>query len=315
MSIGAVLLLKVSGSYGVDDLNRCHILFSSLSRFAEPGLFSEFYVVVPPDEVEIVSTALARWSAFGLQVLAETELAPELAKYPKMRGWRKQQVLKLAIASRMQSRYYMTFDADVICLKPVSTDNLLPGGKALLQYEFRAQHKRWWPSSARILGMSPNVGEPGVGMTVTPALMATDLVLALQREISTVRGEYWVDFLGGLHDPAAPRNWLPSRYLMSRWTEYSLYYMCAHKLGLLEQYHVIAGTEAYPQRLLVHESHPYEQWETSYSFSNRCPGLFCVVGSKTFLPPAEVWQRVGPFINPAQPDLLTAMSPLRGEKV
>ena len=55
-------------------------------------------------------------------------------------------------------------------------------------------------------------------------------------------------------------------------------------------------TTELPQRLLVHESHPYEQWDVARSFSNNCPGLFCVVGSKTFLPPAEVWQKVRPFI-------------------
>ncbi|MFC4654187.1 MULTISPECIES: DUF6492 family protein [Rheinheimera] len=296
MTIGAVLPLKVTGSYGVDDLNRAHILFSSLDRFAEPGLFSEFYVVVPANEVAIVEQAFARWAHLGIKVLSENELVPELANYPKMRGWRKQQVVKLAIANKMQAKYYLTFDADAICLKPISKANLLPEGKALLQYEFRAQHPKWWKSSARILKMNPNVGDPAVGMTVTPAMLSVDLAKKLQQEISRLHGKHWVDFLGQLHIPSSPLNWLPHRFLMLKWTEYSLYYLCARKLGLLEQYHVIVGTEQYPQRLLVHESHPYEQWEPAYSFSQNCPGLFCVVGSKTFLAPAEVWAKVGPFI-------------------
>lgn len=296
MTIGAVLPLKVTGSYGVDDLNRAHILFSSLEKFAEPGLFSEFYVVVPADEVALVEKAFARWEHLGLQVLSESELVPKLANYPKMRGWRKQQVVKLAIASIMKAPYYITFDADAICLKPIRAANLLPQGKALLQYEYRAQHPKWWKSSARILKMSPNVGDASLGMTVTPAILATALCKKLQLEISKEQGAHWVDFLGQLHIPAKPLNWLPHRFLMLKWTEYSLYYLCARKLGLLETYHVIAGSKEYPQRLLVHESHPYESWDTAYSFSERCPGLFCVVGSKTFLAPAEVWGKVGDFI-------------------
>lgn len=299
MAIGAVLPLKVTGSYGVDDLNRAHILFSSLQRFAEPGLFREFYVVVPAAEVAQVQTAFARWHGLGIEVISEDELVPQLAHYPKMRGWRKQQIVKLAIAQRMQSRFFLTFDADAICLKPVTEEQLIIDGKALLQYEQRAQHPKWWKSSARILKMNPAVGDPELGMTVTPAIMATDLCLALIKQLTPKKGSSsWVDHLCSLHQPGNPKNWRLSRFLMLKWTEYSLYYLCAHKLGLLDDYHVTAGTDKVPQKLLVHESHPFEQWDVARSFSPACPGLFCVVGSKTFLAPQEVWQKVGPFIAP-----------------
>lgn len=304
MAIGAVLPLKASGSYGVDDLNRTSILFKSLEKFAEPGLFSEFYVVVPANEVELVTKAFARWQHLPIIVIAEDELLPELKKYPKMRGWRKQQLVKIAIANRMTSSFYLTFDADVICLKPVSEQQLIIDGKALLQYEPRSQHPKWWKSSARVLGMSPEVGEPDVGMTVTPALMSTELCKALMTQLSPSRGNHnWVDEICSLHEPSNPRNWWIGRFLKLKWTEYSLYYLCAHKLGLFDKYHVIAGTPDIPQRLLVHESHPYESWDTAYSFSSRCPGLFCVVGSKTFLSPQEVWKKVGPFIAPDSNDI------------
>ena len=248
MTIGAVLPLKVTGSYGVDDLNRAHILFSSLQRFAEPGLFSEFYVVVPAAEVEQVSSAFARWQSLGIQVISEDTLVPELAKYPKMRGWRKQQIVKLAIAAKMQAKFYLTFDADAICLKPLSAEKLIIDGKALLQYEQRAQHPKWWRASARILKMNANVGNPQLGMTVTPAILATDIVKSLMQQLTpTSTKQSWVDWLCQLHLPKHPKNWLLHRFLMLKWTEYSLYYLCAHKLGLLDKYHVTAGTAELPQ--------------------------------------------------------------------
>lgn len=302
MPIGAVLPLKVSGSYGGDDLNRAHILFASLTRFAEPGLFEDFFVVVPAPEVAQVEAAFAKWQALNIRVLSENELVPELAAYPKVRGWRKQQIVKLAIAARMRSPFYLTFDADVICLKPLRHDQLIVDGRALMQYELRAQHPKWWKSSARILRMSPQVGDPAVGATVTPAVLAREICLALMREIERARGATsWVKALCDLHRPWRPRNWWPDRILMLKWTEYSLYYLCAHKLGLIDRYHVTAGTPALPQRLLVHESHPFETWDTAYSFSARCPGLFCVVGSKSGLPPQTVWVRVGPHIGAPPP--------------
>ena len=117
-------------------------------------------------------------------------LVPELAKYPKMRGWRKQQIVKLAIAAKMQAKFYLTFDADAICLKPISAEKLIVDGKALLQYEQRAQHPKWWKASARILKMNANVGDPQLGMTVTPAILATDIVKGLmQQRVSAMQAQ------------------------------------------------------------------------------------------------------------------------------
>lgn len=296
MHVGAVLPIKASGSYGADDLSRAHILFRSLQRFAPAGFFGEFWIVTPDDEVALVEKEYARWSEFNIRVVSELNIAPELNKYPKMRGWRKQQIIKLAIANHMASDYYLTFDADVICLKSFEYNSLFPDGKAILQYERCAQHPKWWRSSARILG-TPAPPTMRQGMTVTPAILASDIARKVQSELMHAqRTDNWIDWLCQLHLPGHPKNWLPHRYLMNKWTEYSLYYLTARKTGLLDEYHVICASEAYPQRLLVHESHPFEQWQTQYSFSDQCPGLFCVVGSKSFLPPETVWNKVAPFI-------------------
>jgi hypothetical protein len=241
--------------------------------------------------------------------MAEDDLLPEFKKYPKMRGWRKQQLLKIAIANLVENEFYLTLDADVICLKPLDESKLIIEGKALLQYEQRSQHPKWWKSSARILKMDPNVGPKGLGMTVTPALLSRTLSKKLMAELSPTTSsaktaENWVDALCSLHDPANPKNWWIGRFLKLKWTEYSLYYLCAMKLGLLDQFHVIAGTAQTPALLLIHDSHPYESWNITGSFDLANPGLFCVVGSKSRIPPKEVWAKVGPFIqgdNPQPP--------------
>lgn len=306
MAISAVLPLKASGSYDVNDLKRAHILFTSLQTFVAAGTISEIFVLVPAAEVELVTQEYACWQSLNIKVMAEDDLLPEFKKYPKMRGWRKQQLLKIAIANLVENEFYLTLDADVICLKPLDESKLIIDGKALLQYEQRAQHPKWWKSSARILCMSPDVGPKELGMTVTPALMSRTLSQKLMQELSPKKaGENWVDALCSLHDPANPKNWWIGRFLKLKWTEYSLYYLCAMKLGLLEQYHVIAGTAQTPALLLIHDSHPYESWNIEDSFDLANPGLFCVVGSKTRLPPKEVWQKVAPFIqgSAAQPPL------------
>jgi alpha-N-acetylglucosamine transferase len=154
MAISAVLPLKASGSYDVNDLKRAHILFTSLQTFVAAGTISEIFVLVPAAEVELVKQEYACWQSLNIKVMAEDDLLPEFKKYPKMRGWRKQQLLKIAIANLVENEFYLTLDADVICLKPLDESKLIIDGKALLQYEQRAQHPKWWKSSARILNMS-----------------------------------------------------------------------------------------------------------------------------------------------------------------
>ncbi|WJG09270.1 DUF6492 family protein [Aliiglaciecola sp. LCG003] len=296
MTIGAVLPLSVRGSYDVDDLGRTEILFKTLSAFSEPGMFSKFLVVTPDDEVEIVRQRMQPWAHLNPVVMSEDELVPELKKYPKMRGWRKQQIVKIAAYKEFSDAFYLTFDADVICLKPITLDKLIIDGKALLQYEPRSFHPKWWKSSARLLKMSPNVGDTEKGMHVTPAILSTDLMQQLTEEIASLWKGNWVDTICSLHNPRHPKNWRISRFLQLKWTEYSLYYLSSMKHKNLSQYHVTAGSQAHPQLLLVHDSHPFENWDTARSFSSQCPGLFCVVGSKSRFEPSEVWQKIEKYI-------------------
>ena len=307
MTISAVLPLKACGSYDVNDLKRAHILFTSLSTFMEPGLISELFVVVPQQEVELVKREYSHWQKLNIIVLSEDELLPEFKHYPKMRGWRKQQLVKIAIAEKVANEFYLTLDADVICLKHITEQQLIVDGKALLQYEQRAQHPKWWRSSARLLQMNSDIGPKGVGMTVTPALMSRTVSKQLIQHLTPKSAtQNWVDMLCSLHNPSDPRNWWIGRYLNLKWTEYSLYYLCALKLDILDKFHVIAGTDTVPQLLLIHDSHPYENWNVAASFAPDNPGLFCVVGSKTRLPPKQVFERLSPFIQ-QQPDPLIAM--------
>lgn len=295
-ALGAVMPLCVRGSYDVDDLNRAEILFRTLQAFAEPGLIDPFLVVTPPDEVNIVAERYARWKSLNIEVLSEEELVPELANYRELRGWRRQQIVKLAAARRIERDFFITFDADVLCLKPLSYDDLIIDGRALLQYEERAHHPQWWKSSARILGMSPATRDPDMGMHVTPAVLSTALCHNLAAELSGSTHGTWVDVLGWLHRPRHPSNWTIERFRRRRWTEYSLYYMCALKRGELDRYHVRAGTDEHPQLLSVGCKHEFETWDTAASFSPDGPSFFCLVGSKSRVEPQAVWEHIKPFL-------------------
>ncbi|WP_017444396.1 DUF6492 family protein [Gayadomonas joobiniege] len=295
MSLGAVLPLSVRGSYDVDDLGRTEILLKSLSEFTPSGFFNCFLIVTPPDEVEVVRKRIQPWSErFPIRVESEETLVPELKKHRHIRGWRKQQLVKLAAANYLPDGFYLTFDADVICLRPIKESQLIINNKAIIQYEKRALHPKWWRSSARILKVSTKLGDPEIGMSVTPAILATELSKNAMQHIGGKK--HWADYLCRLHNPKNPNNWRLSRFLQLKWTEYSLYYLSALKSDLLHNYHICCGNRERPQQLLVHDAHPFESWQPAKTFAKDQTGLFCVVGSKSMLEPAEVWQTVAPYI-------------------
>ncbi|WP_218353272.1 DUF6492 family protein [Alteromonas lipotrueiana] len=298
MKLGAVLLLKKSGSYKDNDLDRGHILFKTLKKFTKGNLFEEFAIIVPDNEVGEIKESYFGWiDHFNIRVLGEGEIAPQLNNYRNMRGWRKQQILKLAIANHFTCDYYITFDADIICLKDISKDDLLPGGKAILQLEKCSLHPKWWKSSSRIIDARHIVIGMKDAISVTPAILSRHVVLLTQTEIEKSNNTSdWVDWLCNLHLPKHPKNWCLKRFLMLKWTEYSLYYLTLLKYDLFDKYHVLCSTEEVPQRLLVHDAHPFEKWAPSINFNQSCPGLFCVVGSKSFISPDSVWDKIQPFV-------------------
>lgn len=293
--LDAILPLKIDGSYGVEDLRRTDILLASLSAFFQPGTLNTFLVVSPADEVAIVREHLSNWPNLPIEVMAEEKLVPELMRFPGLRGWRKQQLVKLASGRALNAEFCLTFDADVFSTRATTLDDLLPGGKALMQYESRALHPRWWASSARLLSVSQGVGDPQRGMSITPAILSKNILDSLTEQLSSPRYS-WAEVLCRLHQPGHPSNWTPGRFLRSKWTEYSLYYLHAAAIDALDDYHVEAGTEQTPQLLLGHEGHPFESWQPAFTFGPDNPALFCLVGSKSGLTPAEVWDAIGDFI-------------------
>jgi len=293
--LDAILPLKIDGSYGVEDLRRTDILMASLSAFFKPGTLTTFLVVCPADEVAIVREHLSSWPNLPVEVMAEEKLVPELLRFPGLRGWRKQQLVKLASSRELNAEFCLTFDADVFSTRPTTLDDLLPGGKALMQYESRALHPRWWASSARLLSVSQGVGDPQRGMSITPAILSKNILDSLTEQLSRPRYS-WAEVLCRLHQPGHPSNWTPGRFLRSKWTEYSLYYLHAAAIDALDDYHVEGGTEDIPQLLLGHEGHPFESWQPAFTFGPDNPALFCLVGSKSGLTPTEVWDVIGDFI-------------------
>jgi hypothetical protein len=279
-SVTAVLPLKVSGRHYGDNLARLDLLFSSLEHFAAPGLLEELLVVARAEEADLIRPHLARWPELPLRIIWEDEHFPAFRRFTRpwqIRPWQRQQIIKLNAPAFTTAPFVLTLDPDVIAVKPITRERLLPGGRAILEPEARGVHPRWWRDSADLLDVDPGFERPG--MNVTPALLSTAVLGEVQRRLEAVGGRPWMDIL------------LTS---YCDWTEYTLYLLAAEWAGLAALHHVWADDPATPARLQVDPG--LSIWDTAAAsranverlFALDDPGLFAVVQSNAGLPACEV---------------------------
>ena len=244
------------------DLERARILFRTLEHFFEP--LGTCWVVVPDAAVDEVRPHVPR---DRYEVVADSDVVPELRAASAPHGWSVQQLMKLAIAEWIATPFYLTLDADVICVRRTRYDDLVRDGRAVAQTT-KPHHPEWNDDAARVLGMPRSSRQHGV----TPAVLARDAVLALQAHLD---GDGW---------RARLLRELP-------WTEYALYHTFLEGVGLRHAYHRDGGDRALYGNSVWIES----QWR---GWLPKADGRYCfsVVQSATRVPAEAVWRRVEPYL-------------------
>jgi uncharacterized protein DUF6492 len=283
-ALTAVLPLKTVGSHYAENLGRCDLLMASLRAFSAPGLWRKIYVICPGSEARSVERAARAWQGLPIEVTGEDDLLPFFDRYPKTPGWFRQQLIKLNVASSLDTDFFLTLDPDVLLCKPVTFDDLCPGGRALTTLEPRRAHPEWWAASAALLGAEPDLDARG--LSVTPALLSREICLGLAAELGRRHGVDWRDALLAA--------------LPSKWTEYTLYWLAAQKLGLADRFH-LDPSEAGGRQLLaagqnVWSKDDWASWRPERCFDPAEPGFFCVVQSNTRVPPDAVARRIAPHL-------------------
>jgi hypothetical protein len=279
-SLAGVLPLKVSGRHYGDNLARLDMLFSSLLHFGAPGLLDELVVVARADEVDVIERHLRQWPDLPLRIVVEDEHFPAFRRFQRpwqVRPWQRQQIIKLNAPALTSADFVLTLDPDVLAIRSVDREALLPGGRALLEPEPRSTHRQWWLDSADLLEVEPALERPG--MNVSPALLSTTVLREVHRRLETVGGRPWMDVL------------LTS---YCDWTEYTLYLLAAERAGLVAGAHLWSDDPGAPARL--HSDPTLSIWGAAEAtranverlFTAGGAGIFAVVQSNTGLPASEV---------------------------
>lgn len=264
-TIDAVLPIKRS-----DHDRFVRLLLPSMRHFFA-GL-GTCWMLAPSNEVEDLR-ALVDDPRFV--VLAEEEIVPEITAAKKRRaargervsGWMIQQLLKLSIARSISSSFYLTLDADVLCVKPTTVDSLVVAGRGIAnvrdelpQANPKAPHARWYRHAAEMLGLPESRRTHGV----TPAVLSRDGAIAL---------------LSHLEARPAADGQRAEAYLLENldWTEYTLYYTFLEGRGLFARYHVPAAENTYGNN--IWKRWDPEAWDPAASFAGPDGMLFSVLQS------------------------------------
>lgn len=274
-----------------DSYELINFLFKSLIHFKAHLHFESFYIIVPDNCVKEVQVYVSKYeSYFNFHVVGEESLIGKMKLW--IRGWRRQQLIKLAAATVIEEDYFMTFDADVICKRAFTMEEIFPNGKPLLQLMDKSDRSYWWEASAEILDTQPLLNEKGMG--VTPAILSTQITRDMLKYLSGF-GKTWIEYLLESYK-VFPINLFVK---MKVWTEYSLYHLFLKKQGLEEQVHTICD-DSVKTRLISEKSvwykDDFKRLNTDDLFDQNAPGIFCVIQSNMKLPVEDIRQKLEPIL-------------------
>jgi len=276
------------------DLERAQILFRSLEALFEP--LGTCFVVPPRQDVAAVRAGVPRGR---YEVVPEPAVIPEIDYFrrmarlraklhivgPPIHGWYVQQLVKLAIAPRISTPFYLTLDADVVCVRRTRYDDLVRNGRALVQTS-PPNHPEWNDDAERVLALPRSDRQ----YAVTPALLSRAAVVELTRHLESRVDPRLRRLRARLpHRLAADIAGSWRSYLLRNlpWTEYAVYHTFLERTGRFAEHHVLAHEDALYANSVWMASQ-FDEWDPGAAEG----APFSVVQSAARIPPERVRAKV-----------------------
>lgn len=309
------------------ELSQFHNQLRTMSHFFDSSSIKEFVLITPTKQASRLENFLQSFIIGHLPnmpvftLITDDECAPDVRnatmKGPKpvpMPGWVKQQLLKLAAAGLMQTPYYMVMDSDVFFTRRFRAIDLFKVSQCTElsmvcdshgQFAYQARNdefpifsrnndqKEWMRATAATLKLHVPL-DWRIAMGVTPQVFATDVPLQLsifiQRRFRVTR---WLQFLVD----ALSESFTEAQGWKLPFTEYNLYWIFAHHVGVWDDYHT--GTPVLQGNAIWTMGH-WNSWDTCKdTFEAEHPpgeGFFSLVQSRMQIDPAEIWGKIAPCL-------------------
>jgi len=275
------------------DLNRCWLVTTDAEYGDLERMFTDDVYRVIPESAVIPEIRFYR-GLYRLLYLTSVGARCVNGRFDAT-GWYVQQLVKLAIADRIETDFYLTLDSDVICMKPVTHDDLIHEGRAITNVHEEDVHPDWYDHAERILG----VARSGLTHGITPAVLSRSAVIRLHGFLAGRIG-----FLARTLASICPqgsrlrnliRSWRSHLLRNTPWTEYSLYHTFLENAGIFDRYHVRRGSDA------IYDNHNSVWFEQDFCDAAierfmRSNAFFLVIQSNTEIPPDAIWEKVAAYL-------------------
>ncbi|MEV4176201.1 DUF6492 family protein [Nonomuraea sp. NPDC049709] len=141
---------------------------------------------------EILPRRILRLPGVGLWVNAARP-------WPPLRGWIMQQVAKMAVAARLESKVVLVADSDVVLVRPATPDLFVRDGQVCLYrvgdgvHEGMPDHVTWHRVARALLGLPASPALPKPDYVSSLACWDPAVVRAMQQRIAETTGRPWID--------------------------------------------------------------------------------------------------------------------------
>lgn len=276
------------------DCERAELLFRSLD--CHFSALNTCWIVARDNEAAEIRARLRRPDC---EVIKESDLIPELPAYRwlakkfgrSITGWFVQQIIKFAIAERATTEFFLTLDADVLCLRPTSFPDLVRDGRAIAQLLDQDLHPDWYRRAEKLLGCKRPPNTHGV----TPAIFSRTAVLELQEYLSG-RIALPLRAAGTLPRGELCASWRSYLIRSIPWTEYSLYHTFLHHRRKFDLFHFDGGPCAlYDNKRCLWTQDRSETWTFDPNLEGNA--RFIIVQSATSYPVETIRKLVEPYLN------------------
>jgi hypothetical protein len=292
-----VLPLKLNSGADGRELDRAKLLLASLRHFWKGTDPFHMHIVGETNEAEEIGESLAAsvGPRLTITVHAEDEFFSEGSPFFATKGMYKQQLIKLWVPWKLGLAAFITFDADVVCIRDFDERTFVRDNKLISKWEPRKIHS-WWANSMVALRVWGDQDEPGLG--VTPNVLHARICRQVFRYLE-LQGFDPINRLCELTTAHPKLTTIEGEGIPLTWSEYSLYTLVGEWFRDLERLHASSLSAAeLGMRMQSRRSVWYKSEIDRLKPDPDDPGYFLVVQSWSGIPPEEVQARLGLHLLP-----------------
>lgn len=158
-----------------------------------------FYIISDTNDYNRLKPFLELYPSIPFQHVHDVVLLYNVYN-SSIKGWYKQQLIKLCISRLVETPYYLVVDADMY----LNFDLVLTEGNRILYHsepwqtsnnELYSTNSNWWNSSLKLLQLNIDITSDTALMSVTPQVLVTEYVKDLLKYLKELYGVNWMVML------------------------------------------------------------------------------------------------------------------------